>query len=737
MPKYELSVVGSAYNEGNNIIEFVERLIYVFNKKNILGEIILINDASTDTTGKLMEQLTQRFSNVTVLTNTKNLGIAKSWRKGVEASQGRYVCLMDTDLQNLPEDVYKLYQEIIFTNADLVQGWRNHVGKKVRDIRYYLSRGLNGLLNILFQMHLTDNKSGFVIARKEVLVDTMKHKGNYRHFQTFISIAAHAKNYSIREIETLFAERQLGVSYLNGKLFRISWDTFVDVVKGFFEFRAFDWYDTSLAEFTEEHTTTRTDIPAPVFSRFWYRVFELTFPLHHWMISYNAGKYLRDMKKSQWLSLSDMRKFQEMKLRQIISHAYYHVPFYREMFDALGLSPEDISSIADLEKLPIINKKTVTENLYLGIMSNSHDKEKILKVTTSGSTGEPFTVFAEKKQLEMRWAATLRSTEWTGYYFGDRQVRLWHKYLSMKKLEVIKELLDAFFTRRKFIPAYEISEENIKDFLGEIMKFKPVLLDGYAESYNIIAQHLRNFTYDGHKPKGIMSSGQTLPPESRKRIEDAFGCKVYDKYGAREFAGGLAYQCPEQDGYHVVAECSIIEIVDKDGKQVAPGETGEVVVTELNNFALPLIRYKLGDFAVAMDPNKQCACGRGLPLMGNVEGRIQATILGTKKQMIPGTFFARLFSNYDYAIRQFQVVQFEFGKITMKIVKAHRYDDQVLKNVHIEIKKHLGDDIVVDIEFVEVIPLGKTGKRHHSVSHLDLNKILFTNNPKESIQHGK
>lgn len=727
MLKYDLSVVGSAFNEGNNIVEFVERLEYVFAKKNIKGQIVLIDDASTDNTSVLMCDLAKKFNNIKIIVNKKNIGIAKSWKSGIKASDGRYVCLMDTDLQNLPEDVYKLYQEILFTNADVVQGWRNHVGKMVHDIRYYLSRGLNGLLNLLFGMHLRDNKSGFVLARKEVLLDIMKHRGNYKHFQTFITIAAHAKNYSIREVETLFEERRLGRSYLDGKLLQTTLHTFLDIVRGYFEFRVFDWYDISLAEFMKEHKIHNADSRAPLFSRIWYRIFALTFPLHHWMISYNADKYFADLKKSQWLSLDDMRKYQEMKLCQLMTHAYYHVPFYREMFDELHLNPEDIRTVEDLEKLPIINKSVVTENLYLGIMSNSHDKEKILRVTTSGSTGEPFTVYAEKKQLEMRWAATLRSTEWTGYNFGDRQIRLWHKYLSMKKVEVIKEVLDAFFTRRKFIPAYEISEENIKDFLDEIMKFHPVLLDGYAESYNIIAQHLRNFKYSGHKPKGIMSSGQTLPVDSRKRIEEAFGCKVYDKYGAREFAGGLAYQCSEQDGYHVVAECAIIEILDKQGKQVQPGEVGEVVVTELNNYALPLIRYKLGDFAVAIDANKQCKCGRGLPLMGNVEGRIQATILGTKKQMIPGTFFARLFSNYDYAIRQFQVVQSEFGKITMKIVKANRYDEQVLKNVLSEIKKHLGDDIKVDIEFVDVIPLGRTGKRHHSVSHLDLNKILFSN----------
>lgn len=727
MKSYDLSVVGSAYNESGNIVELVERLQRVFEKKDIDGEIVLINDASTDDTGSLMDELAHVYPNIQVAHNARNMGIAESWNIGAQAARGRYVCLMDTDLQNLPEDVHVLYRELLFTNADLVQGWRNHVGPTNHNPQYYLSRGLNGLLNILFSMSLRDNKSGFVVARREVLLDVLKHKKRYRHFQTFITVAAHAKGYTIREIETLFAERQLGRSYLAGKLLRTSWDTFVDVIQGYFEFRAFDWYDTSLAEFLRMNKPQRADARAPLASRLWYRLYVLFFPLHHWMISYNGPRYLADLKRSQWLTLGEQRAYQETKLRQLMVHAYYHVPYYREQFDRLGLKPEDIRTLDDLHKLPVITKKAVTENLYLGIMSNNHDKKKILKVTTSGSTGEPFAVFAEKRQLEMRWAATLRSTEWTGYRFGDRQVRLWHKYLSMKKSEVLKELLDAFFTRRKFIPAYEISESNIKDFLKGIMRFKPVLLDGYAESYNIIAQHLRNYAYEGHRPKAIMSSGQTLPPDSRQRIEEAFGCKVYDKYGAREFAGGLAYQCAEQNGYHIVSECAIIEIVDAQGKPVAPGEVGEVVVTELNNYALPLIRYKLGDFAMAMDPNMQCACGRGLPLMGAVEGRIQATIVGTSKQLIPGTFFARLFSNYDYAIRQFQVVQHELGKITMKIVKANRYDDQVLQNVIGEIQKHLGEDMAVEVEFVDVIPLGRTGKRHHSASTLDLNALLFTN----------
>ncbi len=394
MKLYELSVVGSAYNESSNILEFVERLQKVFTKKNIRGEIVLVNDKSTDDTGEIIDILKKRYSNVHVIHNEKNLGIARSWKKGIHAAEGRYVCLMDTDLQNIPEEMYKLYQEITFTNVDLVQGWRNHIGRTKHSPQYFLSRGLNMLLNTLFGMHLHDNKSGFVIARKEVLVDVIKHKKNYKHFQTLISVTAHAKGYIIRDIETLFDERKLGKSYLSGKLFKTTVDTFADVVKGFFEFRVLDWRDTSLHDFVNEHAPHVKNKALSLR----YRIYHLLYPLHHWMISYNTTQYYEDMDRSQWLTNSKIREYQELKLRQLISHVYYHVPYYRDVMDSLSLKPEDIQTIDDLKKLPIIDKADVRENMHLGIMSNNHDKKKIQKVTTSGSTGEPFTVYAEKQQ---------------------------------------------------------------------------------------------------------------------------------------------------------------------------------------------------------------------------------------------------------------------------------------------------------------------------------------------------
>lgn len=720
--KYDLTVISPCFNESANVKELVERLQRIFQTKNLRAEIVLVNDASTDNTGELIKELVRQYPNVVAKYHQYNQGIARSWKTGLAAAQGVYVCLIDADLQNLPEDVWRLYQEICFSKADLVQGWRSHIGRLSRT-RIFLSRLLNFLLNFLFSMQLKDNKSGFVLGRKEVLQDILTHKYSYHHPQTFIAVAAKTKGYSIREVETLFQDRLLGRSYFSGvwSTLKVSLQTFSDVFKGFFEFRLARTFDSALRDFLKKNPPQKQDAPLSLCRSLYFKLYTALFPLHHWFISYNAPGYYQDLKKSQWLPKEKIKEYQEQKLRQLIVHAYHHIPFYRELFEKNNLRPEDIQAIEDLPKLPTIDKKTVRENFYF-FLSNNHDKRNIQKMRTSGSTGEPFMVFGDKRQLELRWAATQRSLEWTGWWFGNRQVRLWHKYLGMRPLEVVKEIFDAFLTRRRFIPAYEITDANLQRYVHKIMRFKPILLDGYAESFNFLARYLKLTNafefYQGFKPKGIMTSAQTLPEESRKIIEEIFGCQVLDKYGAREFGGGIAYQCGQTQGYHVVAECNVVEII-KDGQPAKPGEIGEVVITELNNYALPLIRYKIGDLAVKVPDNYQCPCGRGLPLIGSIVGRMQSIVVGTSHQYIPGTFFNRVFFKHDSAVRQYQIVQERFGELLIKLVKANLFTDDVLKEILKDIKEHMGDDLNIEVEFVNEIPLGRTGKRQHCISYLD------------------
>lgn len=728
--KYDLSVIAPCFNESKNVIELTDRLLKTFDKRGISGEIILVNDASTDNTGGLINDLAKKYPNrLQGLHHKQNKRMFETWKTGLHAARGVYICLIDADLQNLPEDVGRLYKEILFSHVDVVQGWRNHLGRlNDSSTRLLLSKGLNWLLNKMFGMRLRDNKCAFVVCRKEVLEDILIYTYKYHYPQTFIGVSAKAKGYSIREVETIFQDRKLGRSFLSDFPISASIFTFLDIVKGFFEFRMFLRPDITLHIFAQNNTSTKKDPPLPFWRRIYFKLYVLLFPFHHWKISYGSFGYYNDLKKTQWLSPNKIKEYQELRLRQLVNHAYYHVPFYRELFDQHSIKPEDIKAIEDLMRLPTIDKNTIRENLFLGMLSDNHYKKNLHKITTSGSTGEPLVCYSEKKSIEMRWGATQRSLEWTGYRFGDRQVRLWHKYVGLSIVEIIKEMTDAFLSRRKFIPAYEISDANLDQYVDNLMRFKPALLDGYAESFNLLARFLQKkklagAAWQGHKPKGIMSSAQTMPPESRKIIEESFGCGVYDKYGSREFTGGIAYQCETRNGYHVVAECNIVEVIKSNGSPAKPGETGMAVITDLNNYAMPLIRYQLGDLIVQRDKNEVCSCGRGLPLIGAIEGRPQATIIGVNNQYLPGSFFARYFGELDGKIKQFQVVQHKFGEIDLKLVKANLYTDVVLDNIIATIKNHLGVGIKINVEFADSIPLGKNGKRHHSLSYLDIGEI--------------
>ena len=179
----------------------------------------------------------------------------------------------------------------------------------------------------------------------------------------------------------------------------------------------------------------------------------------------------------------------------------------------------------------------------------------------------------------MRWAATLRGLQMTGYKFGQRVARLWHQTIGLTFKQLLKEKLDAFLQRRLFIPVFKITDQSLKRTIKTLKSYKPKLIDGYAEAFNVIAKY--NNKVNG-KPIGvdsIMTSAQTLSKTDRDLISTNLDSKVFDKYGSREFSG-IAYQCEAHQGYHVVAENYIVEII-KDGKPAKPGEIGEIIITEV------------------------------------------------------------------------------------------------------------------------------------------------------------
>jgi phenylacetate-CoA ligase len=232
----EISVVAPCLNEEGNIPELTRRVFQLFQDRKISGELVLVDDGSTDRTYEVAAALSTKYPNLRIERHATNQGIEIGWRTGVSAACGRYVCLIDADLQNPPENIWDLYQEIIRSGADLVQGSRSSKGR-AKDHRFLLSRGLNLILNTTFKMRLRDNKSGFVLASKGVLSEILQHRFKYFYFQSFIAVSAASKGYAISEVDTPFRDRFAGKSFISGLPTKFIYRCLVDVAKGFFEFR--------------------------------------------------------------------------------------------------------------------------------------------------------------------------------------------------------------------------------------------------------------------------------------------------------------------------------------------------------------------------------------------------------------------------------------------------------------------------------------------------------------------
>ncbi|MDO8632364.1 MAG: glycosyltransferase family 2 protein [Phycisphaerales bacterium] len=230
-----LSVVAPCFNEEGNIDSLVDRMVATFDSMNVSADLLLIDDGSRDATWERIAARVQGDSRVRGVKHETNRGIEGAWRSGMDAAAGCLVCLIDSDLQNRPEDVARLYRAYLRDVPDLVQAVRHPV-RGLRRCRLF-SRGLNFLLNTVFGMKLRDNKSGFVLARKAALAELLQHEGEYRYFQSFIGTAAGVRGYFITEVDTDFDQRRTGKSFLSRFPIVVS----MRIVSEMFRYRAETW----------------------------------------------------------------------------------------------------------------------------------------------------------------------------------------------------------------------------------------------------------------------------------------------------------------------------------------------------------------------------------------------------------------------------------------------------------------------------------------------------------------
>ena len=691
---FDLSVVAPCYNEEANVPTLVARLLRSAEAANLSIQVVLVDDGSTDKTWVAIQAMELEYApRIKGVRHDFNSGIPGGWRSGVAAADGAYVCLIDADLQNPPEEVAKLYRRLLESTCDIVQGTRSSIGR-LKDSRFTFSRGLNLLLNVLFGMRAHDNKSGFILGPTAVVQDIITVRRHYRHFQTFVGVAANAKGYSTLEVETLFESRHAGTSFLASKATRVTVECLLDFVPALGEFRFGRRDRRGLEVAPSVIPVQQRSHPYSGWRRMLFELYFATMPLHKWQIRRRARRLYLDLKTTEHMAKPELQALQLEKLKRLVQHAYVHVPYYRRAMSEAGVTPGDIASLSDISRLPLLSKQDVRDNLYFDLFSDDHDKEHMLKVSTSGSTGEPFVVYADRHQLEMRFATTLRALEWTGWKFGDKQARLWHQTIGMSRSQVIREKVDSWFMRRLFIPAYELRADNLEQFVDNIRRHCPVLVDGYAESLNFLATYVKQGGLAGFSPRAMMSSAQVLPENVLEVIEDGFSTRVYDKY--------------------------VVELL-VDGRAARPGEIGEIVITDMNNFSFPLIRFRIGDLATATK-NTLCECGRSHSRIGRIEGRTQAIVHCGNGAWLPGTFFAHFFKDYEFAIRFFQIVQHEPNAMQLLIVKGEQYSHETFQVLMRDLRVFVGTEAETSIEivYVDEIPMVRTGKRSPVISTVQL-----------------
>ena len=433
------------------------------------------------------------------------------------------------------------------------------------------------------------------------------------------------------------------------------------------------------------------------------------------MDSYNK------IKEFSFLPKDENNQRQLVKLNILLNNAYQKVPYYSKLFKEIGLVKNDkieLKNLSEIQKLPILVREIVQkekENLYSVDM-------KILKSyknNTGGSTGEPMIFLQDPHYFTENMANFYLALSWRGVTPYDSQFMLWGANRdTFEGKKPLKAHLNDFLRNRLMFNCYQMSENQMKDFIEKLNIHKPALIISYAQAIYEVAKFAKKNKIKILKQNAIHSAAGTLFDFMREEIEDVFQCKVFNHYGSRE-AGAIASECSAQDGLHIIMEHSLVEVVNKDGEACAIGEEGEILITTLNNFSMPLIRYKIGDIGVLKEYSK-CSCGCTYPKLEGIRGRSLEMIKTLSDQIVLPEYFVCQIGGDSLRnhIKKFQIIQKELDYIVVKIVENLKVTDEHKDDIVDKIHAVMGKECKVEFEFVKDIPKTKTGKYQYVISEL-------------------
>ncbi len=435
------------------------------------------------------------------------------------------------------------------------------------------------------------------------------------------------------------------------------------------------------------------------------------FPLHERLKGHDSVAIRRRLEEQERWTRKELDAWRVARLRNFLVRIGREVPYFRESFSRLAFNPADVTSLADLARLPRMDKAMMRA---AGESLKADDAAGLTRYNTGGSSGEPLIFYVGKGRKSHDVGAKWRVTRWWGVDIGDPEIVLWGSPIELGAQDRMKQLRDVVL-RTRLLPAFDMSPANLDRFVVAIRGFRPAMLFGYPSALCLVAKHARAHgrRMDDLGIKVAFVTSERLYDDQRATIGEVFGCPVANGYGARD-AGFIAHECPAGK-LHLQAEDIIVEICDADGRVLPSGEAGEIVVTHTATYDFPFVRYRTGDIGVLSD--ESCPCGRTLPIMKEIQGRTTDFVRAADGTVMHG--LALIYTVRDLpGVEKFQIIQHSLACTEVLVVAGPEFDGSAETRIVRDYRARLGSGVDVRITKVREIMPEASGKFRYVISRV-------------------
>ena len=423
-------------------------------------------------------------------------------------------------------------------------------------------------------------------------------------------------------------------------------------------------------------------------------------------------KYYNFLKKKQWDKIEHIKAYQKRKLFCLVDYAYRNNSYYRNIIENRNIEYSKETIFSDLKKFPVLTKEDLKDNFDQLKSLNFNDK--YYKNTSGGSTGEPVLFLQDQNYRDWNAAGKLLYYNWAGSNPEDKVIKLWGSERDIEEGgQGLRGFLVKHLVNTEVLNTFKMSENDMKEYVDIINHKKPEVVEAYVQSVYEIVKYIKKEKLSVYSPNGIITSAGMLYKNIREQIEEIFETRVYNRYGSRE-VGDIACSCEHGDSLHINQFFNYVEINKKQQE-----EFGSILVTNLHNRVMPLIRYKIGDQATKKI-DSDCRCDRELQLIEKLKGREVNIFVNKKGDLIDGEYFTHLIY-FKENVDRFQFVQKEKNKIILKVEPPDALSKQDRNDIKRKIKKVMGSDCKIDIVGKKKILPTDSGKHLYTISEVKKN----------------